>query len=258
MNGKQVTSKIDESKLDTLDSKNQPSNDPKRPNEWQRLLAEVLGTFLLTFVAAGSSMMEVISHGEVTAIAHAIAPGLVVMAMIYTVGNVSGAHLNPVVTLAFTLRKDFPWRRIPGYWAAQLLGGVLAALLLRGLFGLVKDVGATIPRYGITPGLVMEIVLTFLLVTVILGTATNRGLVGHNASIAVGGTVTLCSLFADPISGASMNPARSFGPILVSGYFTDAWIYLVGPLAGALLAVVVAWLLRGGTTPEAIEAARGD
>ena len=114
------------------------------------------------------------------------------------------------------------------------------------------------PRFGLIPGLVMEIVLTFLLVTVILATATNKGLVGHNASIAVGGTIALCGLFADPVSGASMNPARSLGPVLISGYLTDAWIYLVGPFAGALLAVVVAWLLRGETTPEAVKTAQGN
>lgn len=234
------------------------TEDQKTPNIGQKLLAEALGTFLLTFVAAGSSMMMDISHGEVTSAAHSVAPGLVIMAMIYTVGNISGAHFNPVVTLAFALRKDFPWRRIPGYWLAQLLGALLAALLLRAIFGLVKHVGATIPHFGIVPGLVIEIILTFLLVTVILGTATNKGLVGYNASIAVGGTIALCGLFADPISGASMNPARSFGPALISGYLTDSWIYLVGPFAGALLAVAIAWLLRGKTTPEAVKTAQGN
>ena len=203
-------------------------------------------------------MIMAISHGEVTTAAHAVAPGLVIMALIYSVGNISGAHFNPVVTLAFTLRKDFPWRRIPGYWGAQLLGAALAALLLWAIFGPVKHLGATMPRFGLIPGLVMEIVLTFLLVTVILATATNKGLVGHNASIAVGGTIALCGLFADPVSGASMNPARSLGPVLISGYLTDAWIYLVGPFAGALLAVVVAWLLRGETTPEAVKTAQGN
>lgn len=180
------------------------------------------------------------------------------MALIYTLGSQSGAHFNPVVTLAFTLRQDFPWRRVPSYWVAQIVGAVLAALLLRVLFGLVGHLGATLPRHGIIEALVMEVVLTFLLVTVILGTATNHRLTGPNAAIAVGGTIALIGLFAAPISGASMNPARSLGPFLVSGQLADAWIYIVGPLVGALLAVLVAWLLRGKTTQEAVEAAKGD
>jgi len=258
MSTESIGSNVNVSEQASQDATNVSTEEQKSPTIWQKLLAEALGTFLLTFVAAGSSMMMVISHGEVTDAAHSVAPGLVIMAMIYTVGNISGAHFNPVVTLAFALRKDFPWGRVVGYWAAQLLGAVLAALLLQALLGPVKHVGATLPQFGLIPGLVMEIVLTFLLVTVILATATNKGLVGHNASIAVGGTIALCGLFADPVSGASMNPARSLGPVLVSGYLNDAWIYLAGPFAGALLAVAVAWLLRGDTTPEAIKTAQGN
>ncbi|HZO72071.1 MAG TPA: aquaporin [Ktedonobacteraceae bacterium] len=257
MSAEAIGSNTDTGEQTHQDTANTSTEEQKSPTIWQKLLAEALGTLLLTFVAAGSSMMMTISHGEVTDAAHAVAPGLVIMAMIYSVGSISGAHFNPVVTLAFTLRKDFPWKRIPGYWAAQLLGAVLAALLLQAILGPVKHVGATIPDVGVIPGLAMEIVLTFLLVTVILATATNKGLVGHNASIAVGGTIALCGLFADPVSGASMNPARSLGPVLISGYWTDAWIYLVGPFVGALLAVAVAWLLRGETTPEAAKTAQG-
>lgn len=258
MSAEAIGSNADTGERASQDTANTSTEEQKSPTIWQKLLAEAVGTFLLTFVAAGSSMMMTISHGEVTDAAHSVAPGLVIMAMIYSVGSISGAHFNPVVTLAFTLRKDFPWKRIPGYWAAQLLGAVLAALLLQAILGSVKHVGATIPHFGVIPGLVMEVVLTFLLVTVILATATNKGLVGHNASIAVGGTIALCGLFADPVSGASMNPARSLGPVLISGYWTDAWIYLVGPFAGALLAVAVAWLLRGETTPEAAKTAQGN
>ncbi len=224
----------------------------------RRLLAELLGTFLLTLVAAGGDVIASVSDGGVSSNARVVAPALLVMAMIYTVGNLSGAHFNPVVTLAFAIRRDFPWRRVPGYWGVQLLGAVLAALLLRGLFGLAGHLGATIPHHGTGVSLIMEIVLTFLLLTVILGTATNHKLVGHNAALAVGATIALAGLFAAPISGASMNPARSLGPFLVSGQLSDAWIYIVGPLTGALLAVAVAWLLRGRTTKYAIQAAEGE
>ncbi len=226
-------------------------------DEARRLFAELLGTFALTLVAAGGEVIAVISGGEVSPAARAVAPGLLVMAMIYTLGSQSGAHFNPVVTLAFTLRQDFPWKRVPGYWGAQVVGAVLAALLLRVLFGLVGHLGATLPHHGAIEALVMEFVLTFLLVTVILGTATNHSLTGPNAALAVGGTIALLALFAGPISGASMNPARSLGPFLVSGQFGDSWIYIVGPFAGGLLAVLVAWLLRGRTTPEAVETSKG-
>lgn len=233
------------------------NNDGSLKDESRRLLAELLGTFALTLVAAGGEVIAVISGGEVSPAARVVAPGLLVMAMIYTLGSQSGAHFNPVVTLAFTLRQDFPWKRVPGYWGAQMVGAVLAALLLRVLFGQVGHLGATFPHHGTIEALVMEIVLTFLLVTVILGTATNHRLTGPNAAIAVGGTIALLGLFAGPISGASMNPARSLGPFLVSGQLADSWIYIVGPFAGGILAVVVAWLLRGRTTQEAVETAKG-
>lgn len=224
----------------------------------RKLLAELVGTFALTAVAAGSDVVATITNGEVSSAARAVAPALIVMAMIYTVGNQSGAHFNPAVTFAFALRRDFPWKRLPGYWGAQLIGAVLAALLLRALFGPIRHIGATLPHYGIIVSLIMEIMLTFLLITVILGTAANGKLVGHNAAIAVGGTIAAAGLFAISISGASMNPARSLGPFLVSGQLTDAWIYVVGPFAGAILAVAVAWLLRGPTNPDAARVAKGE
>jgi aquaporin Z len=226
--------------------------------EARRLLAELLGTFALTFTAAGGPVIVAASGVSVGLPALVVAPALLVMAMIYSVGNLSGAHFNPAVTLAFTLRKDFPWRRVPGYWLAQVVGAVAAALLLRALFGPVGHLGATLPHHGEVASLVMEIVLTFFLLTVILATATNHKIVGHNAALAVAGTIALDGLFAAPISGASMNPARSFGPALVGGEMSTYWIYLVGPVAGALIAVGMAWLLRGGTSAYAMEAAQGD
>jgi aquaporin Z len=223
----------------------------------RRLLAELLGTFALTLVAAGGPVMAAATDTPASLPALVVAPALLVMALIYSLGNLSGAHFNPVVTLAFSLRQDFPWRRIPGYWTVQLVGAVLAALLLRALFGTVGHLGATLPHHGQLASVVMEAVLTFLLLTVILATATNHSLVGHNAALAVAGTIALDGLFAAPVSGASMNPARSFGPALVDGQLGTYWIYVAGPVAGAVLAVVMAWLLRGGTSAEAMDAAQG-
>jgi aquaporin Z len=231
----------------------------KRPaNEFQKLLAEVVGTFALTFVSGGGIIISTISNGEIPLLAHYVAAGLIISAMIYALGSTSGAHFNPTVTLAFAMRRDFPWKRVPGYWIAQLLGAVIAAFLLRLLFGDVEHLGATLPHYGVILSCIIEVVLTFFLVTVILGVAAKGELVGNNVAIAVGATIVLCGIFAGPISGASMNPARSLGPFLVSGQLGDAWVYIVGPFAGALLAVGMAWLLRGKTTPEAVKAAKGD
>ncbi|MDQ2744689.1 MAG: aquaporin [Chloroflexota bacterium] len=223
----------------------------------RRLFAEFMGTFALTFVAAGAGVIGAIS-GQVGSVAAAVAPGLLVMVMIYTIGPISGAHVNPAVTLAFALRQNFPWRRVPGYWGVQLAGAVLAALLLRWLFGLAGHVGATLPHFGDLQSLVMETILTFLLVTVILAVAANHQIVGSNAALGVGATIVLDGLFALPISGASMNPARSFGPALVAGQLGTYWIYVIGPIAGSLLAVGAACLLRGPGSPEADRVATGE
>jgi aquaporin Z len=227
---------------------------------WRRLFAELLGTFLLTLVAAGADVIGAATGRPADSFARYVAPALLVVAMIYTIGNVSGAHLNPAVTLAFSLRRDFPWRAVLGYWGAQLIGSVLAALFLLMVFGAKAHLGATIPspRTGDGAALVTEIALTTMLVTVILGTAHNERLVGHNAALAVGGTIAMAGLFAGPVSGASMNPARSFGPALFGGALGSYWIYLLGPVIGALIAVGMAWILRGGHSAAAIKAATGD
>lgn len=224
----------------------------------RRLLAEAIGTFALTIVAAGGPTIAAATGAGFGGAAEVTAPGLLVMAMIYTLGPISGAHFNPAVTLAFALRRDFDWKWAPAYWLAQFLAAVLAALLLRALFGRAGRLGATLPHHGVLTSVVMEMLLTFLLITVILATAANYKVVGHNAAIAVGGTIILDGLFAAPISGASMNPARSFGPALAVGQMGDFWVYLVGPVAGALLAVGAGWLLRGAGSPYAREAATGD
>ncbi len=226
---------------------------------WRRLFCELLGTFLLTLVAAGPDTISAATHETISQPAAVVAPGLLVMALIYTMGDVSGAHFNPVVTLAFAIRDDFSWRRVPFYISVQFLGAIAAGVLLRALFGDVGHLGASRPSATTGPiaALVMEIVLTMLLVTVILGTAHDTRLVGHNAALAVGGTIALAGLFASPVSGASMNPARSLGPALASGQLGSLWIYFVGPILGALIAAAIAWALHGPTTPEAKKAASG-
>jgi aquaporin Z len=228
--------------------------------EPRRLFAECLGTFLLVLVAAGGPVVNVFYPGQVPLDARVVAPGLAVMAIIYFMGMVSGAHLNPAVTLAFAARGNFPWRRVPGYLVAQLGGACLAALLLRGLFGNLAHLGATLPGGTIGPwkAAVVEGVLTAGLVSVILGTASGARNVGTNAAIAVGGYIALSGLWAAPVTGASMNPARSFGPALVGGDWHAWWVYVIGPIAGALVAVGIAWVLRGPPSPLASASAQGE
>lgn len=223
----------------------------------RRLLAELLGTFLLTTVEAGGVVVSASFQQDTNSAAHYVSGGLIVMAMIYTLGSTSGAHINPAITLAFALRRDFPWQRVPGYWLAQLLGAIAAAALVRLLFGDLAHLGAPQPHADTLIVFGTEALLTFLLVTVVLGVATKGELVGNNVAISVGGTVALCGLFAGRISGASMNPARSFGPYLVSGQFGEVWLYLLAPLVGATVAAGMAWLLRGKTNAKAVEAAKG-
>jgi MIP family channel proteins len=201
----------------------------------RRLFTEALGTFLLVTVDCGGAMIASMSDGAVTPIARSASTGLLVMAMVTTMGDVSGAHFNPAVTSAFALRGAFPWRLVPSYWAAQILGAVAASAMLLGLFGNVEHLGATMPHFGVLRALAMEIVLTTMLVMTSLGTATRHRVLGPMAGIVVGGTVAMCTLFARPISGGSMNPARSLAPALVSGTLDNIWIYIAGPFAGALL-----------------------
>lgn len=213
--------------------------------EYRRLFAEVLGTFLLVLVAAGGGLLH--AKGEISLAAAAVAPALMVMAVILSMGAVSGAHLNPVVSLAFALRRDFPWRRVPGYIVAQLAGAALACLFLRVVFGNVEHLGATVPGGGYRgwQAFLLEIVLTGGLVSVILGTASEAQNVGLFGAFGVGGYVATAALWAAPVSGASMNPARSFGPAVISGDWTAFWAYVAGPMLGAGVALGCAWILRG-------------
>lgn len=229
-------------------------------HEWRRLFAEVLGTFMLVLAAAGGPVVASFSHGLVSQVAYVSAPGLMVMAIILFMGLVSGAHLNPVVSVAFALRHEFPWKRIPGYVLAQVLGSVLACLLLWALVGKVGMLGATEPGRGISDlqAMGMEAALTLGLVSTILGTASGAQNVGGLSALAVGGYIALAGLWSSPISGASMNPVRSLGPDLVMGNFSHYWVYLVGPLLGALAAVGSAYVLRGrGGDVMATRAAQG-
>ncbi|MFL5823381.1 MAG: MIP/aquaporin family protein [Solirubrobacteraceae bacterium] len=225
---------------------------------YRRLFAEVLGTFLLVLAAAGGGLLH--GKGQITLSAAVVAPGLTVMAIILFMGAVSGAHLNPVVSVAFAMRRDFPWARVPYYIAAQLLGATLACLFLLAVFGNVEHLGATLPGPGYQPwqAFVLEIALTGGLVSVILGTASKAQNVGAVGALGVGGYIALAGLWAAPVSGTSMNPARSFGPALVSGDWHAYWVYVAGPVIGALLAVGGAVVLRGrGDDPTARAAASG-
>ncbi len=190
-------------------------------------------------VAAGGGIL--VGEGQISLAAAVVAPGLMVMAIILFMGAISGAHLNPGVSLAFALRGDFPWKRVPGYIIIQLVGATLACLFLLAVFGNIQHLGATLPGAGYEnwQALLMEIALTAGLVSVILGTASAAQNVGAIAALGVGGYIALAGLWSAPVSGVSMNPARSFGPALVSGDFSSYWVYVVGPLAGAVIAVGV-------------------
>ena len=220
-------------------------HDPRQ--EWRRLFSELYGTFLLVMVAAGGGMMGQAFPGQISRTAVVVAPGLMVMAIIMFMGKVSGAHLNPAVSIAFSLRGDFPWRRVPGYVVMQLAGATVAALILRQVINVSTVYGSNYPAAGHSNGaaLGMELLLTLGLVSVILGTASGAQNIGIIGAIGVGGYIALAGLWGSPISGASMNPARTFGPDLLAGNWTAYWVYVVGPLIGAAIAVGFAWVLRG-------------
>lgn len=234
-------------------------NDPGQ--EWRRLFSELLGTFFLVLVAAGGGMMGHAFPGVISRGAAVVAPGLMVMGVILFMGKISGAHLNPAVSIAFALRSDFPWRRVPGYIIVQLIGATLAALFLRAVINVSAKYGGNYPAHGYSSlaAFWMELALTTGLVSVILGTASGAQNVGVIGAFGVGGYIALAGLWASPISGASMNPARTFGPDLVGTSFTSYWVYVAGPIAGAVLAVVIAFVLRGkGGDKSALGAAQGD
>jgi len=229
--------------------------------EWRRLFSELYGTFLLVMVAAGGGMMGQAFPNTITRTAAVVAPGLMVMGIIMFMGKVSGAHLNPAVSIAFSLRGDFPWRRVPGYVIVQLVGASLAALVLHEIIEVSAKFGSNYPAagYGGWQAMLMEMLLTMGLVSVILGTASGAQNIGIFGAIGVGGYIALAGLWGSPISGASMNPARTFGPDLVGRDFGSYWVYVVGPLLGAAIAVAFAFVLRGaGGGRSGSAAAQGD
>jgi aquaporin Z len=227
--------------------------------EARRLFTEALGTFFLVAVTVGAIMVDAKSRGGVPLDAQVVAPGLTVIAVIYSMGSVSGAHINPAITFAYALRRNFPWRRVPGYWAAQCVGAIAAVAALRGTLGHVGQLGLSAPGPGVTglDAFLFELALTLGLVTVTLGTASGENNVGPNAAIARGGYIVAAGLWAAPITGVSMNPARSLASALLEGRWSHLWIYLAGPLVGTLLAVGIAWVLRGPPTRNADNEAQG-
>ena len=235
--------------------------DTLRPRPlWIRLIIEFLGTLVLVTVAAGAGVINhYVGGGPISRTAAVIAPGAAVMAMIYAWGPLSGLHINPAVTFAFASRRVFPREWVLPYWTVQFAGAICAAWFLQVMFGNVSAGG----NYPIAkPGgdwrsFVMETVLTAILVSVILNTATGGRSIGHNAAIAVGSTVALLGLFASPISGASMNPARTLGPDIVSTDYTGWWVYIAGPVLGAAIAVMIITVVRGRPVTEEWEAAEG-
>lgn len=227
--------------------------------EWRRIFAEAWGTFLLVLVACGRGMVAARAGETVFPAVLALAPGLVVMSIIYFMGAVSGAHLNPAVTFAFAVRRNFPWQRVPGYLMAQALGGCAAVGFLRLVFGPVGMLGATVPSLGIgdVRAVALEAVLTAGLVNTILGTASGARNIGANGAIAVGGYIAVATLCAEPVTGASMNPIRSAAPDLLRGDMSTTWVYVAGPGLGALIGVGCEWILKGKPTRAGAMAARG-
>jgi len=211
-------------------------------NNTKLIFSELLGTFILVFTGTGAVVFNEISGGAVTPLGIGLVFGLVVMALVYTLGDISGAHINPAVTLGFWVSGQFESKRVAPYILAQCCGALLASLLLRAMFGVHGNMGATLPleidnQPMVYECLVLEIILTFILMFVILNVAIGSKEKGIFTGIVVGGVIALEAIFAGPISGASMNPARSLGPAVASGNFTAFWIYVIGPVIGSLLAV---------------------
>jgi aquaporin Z len=231
--------------------------DSRRPPLARALCSEFAGTFaLVSVVALGKAVAA--STGKVGDAELAVAPGLMIMAMIFALSDVSGAHFNPAVTFAFALRRTFPLGRVTPYVVAQFSGAVAAALMVRSLYGTSGMLGATQPTIGLGRGLAIETLLSWLLVSVILHTAKRKPVVGVDAAFAVAATIILCGLIGAPATGASMNPARSIGPALVVSSWRGWWIYVVGPIIGATLATFTTLIIHGSPTTADAEAAQGD
>ncbi len=215
----------------------------------RKYFAETIGTFALVFAGTGAVVIDDVTHGGVSHVGIAATFGLVVMAMIYTLGDISGAHLNPAVTLGFWLARRLPGRCVGPYLIAQTIGGLLASTVLLLMFGNRAYLGATLPAGSVWQSFALEAVLTALLMFVILNVSTGPKETGVMAGIAIGGVIALEAMFAGPICGASMNPVRSLAPALVSGHLTSLWLYLTAPVLGAAIAVPC-WLLTRPSNEE--------
>ncbi|MGZ3743938.1 MAG: MIP/aquaporin family protein [Pseudobdellovibrionaceae bacterium] len=226
--------------------------------KWRALFAEAWGTFLLVLVGAGAVVVSEMT-GEITKEMEAVAPGLMVMVIIYFMGAVSGAHINPAVTIAFAFRRHFPWERVPLYLLAQITGGLLAAVFLSVMFGDIGKIGATVPYPNLDNWkvLIIETVLTTGLINTILGTAAEPGNIGNNGALAVGGYIALAGLWAGPLTGASMNAVRTLAPDIVRGDLRTTWIYVAATFMGAIIAVGFEWILKGKPSRHADKEAQG-
>ena len=235
-----------------------PAHPPRdAPGLARRAAAEALATFALVFAGCGAIVADARYDGALGTVGVALVFGLVIMVMVYATGHLSGAHINPAVTIAFAATRHFPTREAAAYVAAQLAGATVAALLLLAVWpDQPADLGATVPSVGAGSALVYELVLTAVLMFVITAVATDTRAVGAGAAIAIGGTVGLDALFGGPVTGASMNPARSFGPALAAGQWTDFWVYLAGPLMGATLGALAYQLVRGPWPPPQLVCGR--
>ena len=228
--------------------------DPTRPDLVRRAAAEGLAAFALVFAGCGAIVANAEYDAALGAVGVSLVFGLIIMVMIYATGHLSGAHINPAVTVAFTLSRHFPGRDAAAYIVAQVLGATVGALVLLAVWpDQPGNLGATVPSIGSGSALVYEIVLTAILMFVIVAVATDTRAVGAAAAIAIGGTVGLDALFGGPVTGASMNPARSFGPALAAGEWTDFWIYVLGPVLGATLGAFAYQLVRGDRPSPAEE-----
>jgi len=221
---------------------------------WRRAGAEGLAAFALVFAGCGAIVADSVYDGALGSVGVSLVFGLIIMVMVYATGHLSGAHINPAVTLAFTLTRHFPARDAAAYVGAQAAGATIGALLLLAVWpDQPASLGATLPSVGTASALVYEVVLTAILMFVIMAVATDARAVGAGAAIAIGGTVGLDALFGGPVTGASMNPARSLGPALAAGELADLWIYFAGPLVGAPIGALAYQMVRGPTPrPPAI------
>ncbi len=210
----------------------------------RKYISESIGTFSMVFCGTGAMTINEVTGGDVTHVGIAITWGLIVMAMIYAFGEISGAHFNPAVTIAFAYAKKFAWKEVPKYIIAQCIGAIVASAILLFLFPKSEFLGGTIPTVDALRAFILELLLTYFLIVVIINVSTGSKEIGTMAGIAIGGVVLLEAMFAGPITKASMNPARSLGPALLSGHWEHQWLYFTAPVVGALLAVLTCRLVK--------------